>query len=106
MSRAIRLIDEGYLDANSVEDLADRLGVSARHVARLFARHLDASPSDVAATKRVQRAKRLIDQTDLPMSAIAFDAGFGSVRRFNEAFKEVYRRAPSDLRRRAVKARP
>lgn len=98
VSRALRIIETGFLDENSVEQLSDKLGVSARHVARLFERHLDASPSEIAATRRVQHAKRLIDQTDLPMSAVAFEAGFRSIRRFNEAFKEVYRKPPSSLR--------
>ena len=68
-------------------------------MARLFARHLKASPSAVARTARIQRAKRLIDETDKPMVEIAVIAGFGSLRRFNAMFAEVYGRAPTEIRR-------
>ena len=95
----MRMIEEGALDNGSVENLAARLGMGARHLGRLFAKHVGASPAQVAATKRVQRAKHLIDRTSLPLSEIAFEAGFRSVRRFNDAFKETYGRAPSSFRR-------
>jgi AraC family transcriptional regulator of adaptative response / DNA-3-methyladenine glycosylase II len=99
--RALRLIEQGALDNDdaSVSVLADRLGVGARHLARLFARHIGASPSQVARTMRVQRAKRLLDTTELPMTEIASRAGFGSLRRFNAVFAEVYRRPPTEIRR-------
>jgi len=98
--RALRLIEDGALDTEdaSVHVLADRLGVGARHLARLFARHIGASPSQVAQTMRVQRAKRLLDSTDLPMADVALRAGFGSLRRFNAVFAEVYRRPPKEIR--------
>jgi AraC family transcriptional regulator of adaptative response / DNA-3-methyladenine glycosylase II len=100
VSRALRLIERGFLDDGStVEDLADALGMTPRHLRRLFGRHAGASPSAVATTRRVQRAKTLVDQTALPMSAIAFAAGFGSIRRFNAAFRAVYRRSPTAVRR-------
>jgi AraC family transcriptional regulator of adaptative response / DNA-3-methyladenine glycosylase II len=69
-----------------------------RQLDRLFARHLKASPSAVARTARVQRAKRLIDETDKSMVEIAVLAGFGSLRRFNAVFAEVYKRAPTEIR--------
>jgi methylphosphotriester-DNA--protein-cysteine methyltransferase len=78
---------------------ASRLGVGARQLTRLFARYLQASPSEVAKTARVQRAKRLIDETSLPMTEIAMQAGFGSLRRFNSVFAEVYGRPPTEIRR-------
>src|SRR5215813_2598270 len=102
VERAVRLIvEEGALDEEgaSVEKLAERLGMGRRQLARLFARHLKASPSAVARTARVQRAKRLIDETDKPMVEIAVLAGFGSLRRFNAVFAEVYGRAPTEIRR-------
>jgi len=102
VERALRLIvEDGALDAEgaTVERLAERLGVGARQLTRLFARHLQASPSKVARTARVQRAKRLIDETSLPMTEIAMRAGFGSLRRFNSVFAEVYGRAPTEIRR-------
>jgi len=100
VARALRLIDGGALDHGSVEALAARLGIGPRHLDRLFQRHLAASPIQVAQTIRVQRAKRLLDTTDWPMTAIALQAGFGSLRRFNAAFAAIYRRPPSDVRRR------
>jgi AraC family transcriptional regulator of adaptative response/methylated-DNA-[protein]-cysteine methyltransferase len=80
--RALRLIEEGGLDEEgaTVETLAIRVGVGARHLSRLFARYVGASPAQVARTARVQRAKRLLDSTDLPMTEIAMQAGFGSLR--------------------------
>src|SRR5712675_1200557 len=76
VARGMRLIEEGFLDEASVAELADRLGVGPRHLLRLFLRHTGASPSDIAATRRVQAAKRLIDQTTMPLCDIAFAAGF------------------------------
>jgi AraC family transcriptional regulator of adaptative response/methylated-DNA-[protein]-cysteine methyltransferase len=99
VERAFRLIADGALDEGNVEALADRLGIGSRHLSRLFQRHLGASPVQVAQTTRVQRAKRLLDETDLTMSEIAVYAGFGSLRRFNAAFAEVYRRPPTEIRR-------
>ena len=99
VSRAIKLIEDGYLDTQSVDELAERVGIGSRHLSRLFAKHAGASPTEVAATARVQRAKRLIDTTQMPMSEIAFAAGFQSVRRFNDVFKALYGRSPSLLRR-------
>ena len=101
VARGLWLIAEGVLygpDA-SVGVLAARLGVGERHLARLFTLHVGASPSQVARTARVQRAKRLIGTTDMPLSEIAFAAGFGSLRRFNTVFAEVYARPASELRR-------
>jgi len=102
VDRAMRLIiEEVALDGEngSVEDLAARLGIGARHLARLFARYVGASPSQVAKTARIQRAKRLLDETDLPMADLALQAGFSSLRRFNAVFAEVYRMPPTAIRR-------
>lgn len=98
VERAMRLIREGALDDDGVDALAARLGIGARHLGRLFNKHLGASPLQVARTSRVQRAKRLLDETDLPMSEVAMRAGFGSLRRFNAVFAETYRRPPSAIR--------
>jgi len=97
--RGLRLIANGALDDGSVEDLAERLGVTSRHLRRLFTRHLGASPLAVAHTQRLHFAKRLIDQTHLPMRDIAVAAGYRSTRRFNDAFRTTYGRAPRELRR-------
>jgi AraC family transcriptional regulator, regulatory protein of adaptative response / DNA-3-methyladenine glycosylase II len=97
--RGLRLINEGFLDEGSVDTLAATVGVGARHLRRLFLQHVGASPVVVAQTRRLQFAKRLIDETDLPMTEIALAAGFGSLRRFNDAFQKTYARAPRDIRR-------
>ena len=99
VARALRLIEEGALDRADVEQLAARLGIGARHLARLFRRHVGATPLQTAQTFRLQRAKRLLNETDLPMTEIADRAGFGSLRRFNAAFAELYKRPPSAIRR-------
>ncbi len=105
VERALKLIDEGALDDSGVEALSDRLGVSARHLSRLFRLHLEASPQQVAKTRRVQRAKRLLNETDLPIPEIASLAGFPSARRMSAAFTATYSRPPSGLRRRKSVAR-
>ena len=100
LSRALRLIEGGFLDdGQTVEDLADTLGMTARHLRRLFVRYAGASPTALATTRRVPRAKVLVDERVMPMSAIAFAAGFASIRRFNAAFRAVYRRPPTAMRR-------
>jgi AraC family transcriptional regulator of adaptative response / DNA-3-methyladenine glycosylase II len=82
-----------------VEDLSGRLGVSARHLHRLFLRHLGAPPVAVAQTRRLEFAKQLVSDTDLRMTQVARASGFQSIRRFNDTFRKQYRRAPSKLRR-------
>jgi AraC family transcriptional regulator, regulatory protein of adaptative response / DNA-3-methyladenine glycosylase II len=99
VSRAVALIEKGGLDGADVEALAERLGVGARQLRRLFHRHLGASPIAVAQTRRVLLAKHLVHETRLPMSEVALAAGFGSIRRFNETFRELFGRPPGSLRR-------
>jgi len=97
--RGLRLISGGALDDGNVESLAERLGVTSRHLRRLFSKHLGASPLAVAHTQRLHFAKRLIDETRLPMQHISSAAGYGSIRRFNDAFRRTYGRPPRELRR-------
>jgi AraC family transcriptional regulator of adaptative response / DNA-3-methyladenine glycosylase II len=104
VSRGLRLIGEGALDHDGVEPLADRLGVTARHLRRLFIRHLGATPLEVALTRRVQSAKKLLDETRLPLAQVALAAGFGSLRRFNGEIRRTYSRTPTELRRLARRA--
>jgi AraC family transcriptional regulator of adaptative response / DNA-3-methyladenine glycosylase II len=99
VTRALKLIGESALDDGGVDELAERLGIGARHLRRLFLKHLGATPVAVAQTRRVHFAKRLIDETSLPMTQVAFAAGFGSVRRFNATFRELYGCPPRELRR-------
>src|ERR1700679_1032844 len=101
VSRALALISEGALDGDgaSVENLAARLGIGERQLRRLFLEHLGATPISVAQTRRVLFAKQLIHETRMPMAEVALAAGFGSVRRFNETFQDLFQRPPGALRR-------
>jgi AraC family transcriptional regulator of adaptative response / DNA-3-methyladenine glycosylase II len=99
VSRALRLIGEGALDGEGVERLSDRLGVTGRHLRRLFRQHLGATPLEVALTRRVHFAKKLLDETSLDFNEVAFVSGFGSLRRFNAQIRRTFRRTPTELRR-------
>ena len=99
VQRALRLIQDGALDESSIEQLASRLGIGPRHLRRLFTRHVGASPIAVAQTRRLQFAKQLLDETRLSITEIALASGFQSVRRFNTAFKAMYRHPPREIRR-------
>lgn len=99
VSRALRLIAESGLEDGGVEALAQRLGIGSRHLRRLFLRHLGATPIAVAHTRRMHFAKKLIDETSLPMNQIAAASGFGTVRRFNAGIRKFYQRTPTQIRR-------
>ena len=99
VSRAMTLIAEGGLDGDDVETLAARLGVGGRQLRRLFQKHLGTSPIAVAQTHRLLFAKKLVHETTMPMTEVAHASGFGSLRRFNDAFVRLYERPPSELRR-------
>lgn len=102
VSRALGLIEAGALDSANVETLAARLGMGERQLRRLFQQHLGASPISIAQTRRILLAKQLIQDTRLPMTEVAAAAGFGSIRRFNEIFQQLYRRPPKALRRTGI----
>ena len=103
VSRALRFINEGYLDQNSVTDLAQRLGLGPRHLTRLFRAHLGATPVAIAQTRRAHFARNLLEQSTLPMVQVALAAGFGSVRRFNTVMRTVFSASPTELRARVRK---
>jgi AraC family transcriptional regulator of adaptative response / DNA-3-methyladenine glycosylase II len=100
VSRAMALIADGALDGDAadVQGLAERLGIGERQLRRLFQQHLGASPIAMAQTRRVLFAKQLLHDTRLRMVDVAFAAGFGSLRRFNDTFHRLYGRPPSALR--------
>src|SRR5579871_1521317 len=106
VSRALRLIDESGLGDGGVEGLAARLGVGSRHLRRLFLKHLGATPNAIAQTRRVHFAKKLIDETNLPMTELAMAADYGSVRRFNAAIRNTYHRTPTQIRALARQTKP
>jgi AraC family transcriptional regulator of adaptative response / DNA-3-methyladenine glycosylase II len=109
VSRALALIAAGALDRGAEgageEALAERVGVGARQLRRLFQHHLGATPLAVAQTRRVLFAKQLIQDTSMSMAEVAMAAGFGSVRSYNETFRALYGRPPSALRRRGLRER-
>jgi AraC family transcriptional regulator, regulatory protein of adaptative response / DNA-3-methyladenine glycosylase II len=102
--RAVRMILDGSLDNHSEEELAVRLGVSARHLRRLFNTNLGVTPDGLARSSRAHFARRLLDDTDLTVTEVAFAAGFGSLRQFNRACQEVFHESPRELRARRRKA--
>ncbi|MGC8521843.1 MAG: AlkA N-terminal domain-containing protein [Steroidobacteraceae bacterium] len=97
--RALRLIEDGALDHARMPQFAARVGLGARQLDRLFAQHLGASPLALAQTRRLHFAKHLIDGSDLPMTEVALAAGYGSLRRFNDALRQAYGCSPRELRR-------
>ncbi len=104
VSRALRLIGESALEDGSIDSLAARVGIGSRHLRRLFLQHLGATPIAIAQTRRLHFAKKLIDETSLPMNEVALAAGFGSVRRFNATFQRTYGRTPTRIRNLARRA--
>jgi AraC family transcriptional regulator of adaptative response / DNA-3-methyladenine glycosylase II len=98
VGRAMRLIGDGVVDRDGVPGLAARLGYTERHLNRMLTAELGAGPLALARAQRAQTARILIETTDLGLAEIAFAAGFGSVRQFNETILEVYAQAPGALR--------
>ncbi|MER7501211.1 DNA-3-methyladenine glycosylase 2 family protein [Nonomuraea pusilla] len=98
VGRALRLIDDGAADEQGVAGLAGRLHITERHLHRLFVAELGVGPLAVARTKRLLLAKQLLTETALPVTEVAFAAGFGSVRQFNATMRETYGFTPSELR--------
>ncbi|HEY3241480.1 MAG TPA: AlkA N-terminal domain-containing protein [Acidimicrobiia bacterium] len=98
--RAVRLIVDGALDEGTEAELGARLGVSGRNLRRLFQAHLGLTPDGLARSRRTHFARRLLDDTDLPVTDVAFAAGFGSVRQLNRACRDVFRHSPRELRAR------
>jgi AraC family transcriptional regulator of adaptative response / DNA-3-methyladenine glycosylase II len=102
--RAVRLILDGALDDGTEAQLGDRLGVSSRHLRRLFTTHLGVTPNGLARSARAHFARRLLDDTDLTITEIAFATGFGSLRQFNRACRDIFRAPPRVLREKRRKA--
>ena len=100
----MRLILDGALDGRSEVELGVRLGVSARHLRRLFTVYLGVTPDGLARSARAHFARRLLDDTDLTITQIAYAAGFGSLRQFNRASQEIFKASPRMLRARRRKS--
>lgn len=102
VGRGLRLIAEGAVDLDGVSGLARRLGVSERHLQRLFKSEVGATPGVVARSRRARLARQLLTESDMSVTHVAFAAGFASVRAFNETIRQVYEVTPSELRRGAT----
>ena len=103
VGRALSMISRGEADEITFEQFADRLGVSGRHLRRLFDEHVGASPIEVATSKRLHLAKQLLMQSNLPVTEVAFASGYHSIRQFNHAFKEKFKTAPTSVRKSTVR---
>ncbi|MEV6369840.1 DNA-3-methyladenine glycosylase 2 family protein [Micromonospora musae] len=99
VGRAMRLIADGVVDREGVPGLATRLGYTERHLHRMLNAEVGAGPLALARAQRAQTARILIETTGLGMAEVAFAAGFGSVRQFNDTVREVYGVPPTELRR-------
>ena len=104
VGRAMRLIADGVVDREGVSGLARRLGYSERHLHRRLVDRLGAGPLQLARARRAQTARVLLETTDLPITDVAFAAGFSSVRQFGDTIREVFALAPRELRRRRPRA--
>ena len=98
VGRAMRLIADGLVDREGVSGLATRLNYSERQINRLLTSELGAGPLALARAQRAQTARTLIETTSMPITQIAFAAGFASVRQFNDTIREVFASTPTDLR--------
>jgi AraC family transcriptional regulator of adaptative response / DNA-3-methyladenine glycosylase II len=106
VARAVRLIADGVVDREGVPGLAAHLGYSRRQLERMLHAELGAGPLGLARAQRAQTARLLIETTALPFADVAFGAGFGSIRQFNDTVREVFASTPGDLRTRALRNLP
>ena len=106
IAHALRLIAEGYLDTANTEQLAQRIGYSSRHLARLFEQHVGASPDFVARARRAHLARRLLDETSLSITRVALAAGFSSLRQMNRVMSDLFGFSPSQLRAKRTRGIP
>jgi AraC family transcriptional regulator of adaptative response / DNA-3-methyladenine glycosylase II len=99
LGRGLRLIAEGFADQVGVSGLAERLGVSERHLQRIFKEEVGVTPGVMARSRRARLARQLLTETTMPITSVAFAAGFASVRAFNETIQRIYRMTPTAMRR-------
>jgi AraC family transcriptional regulator of adaptative response / DNA-3-methyladenine glycosylase II len=101
VGRAMRLVADGVVDRDGVAALAARLGYSERQVHRTLVDEVGAGPLRLARSQRAHTARILLETTELPVTEVAYAAGFASIRQFNDTIREIYASTPTDLRRRA-----
>jgi AraC family transcriptional regulator of adaptative response / DNA-3-methyladenine glycosylase II len=99
VGRGLRLIAQGVADRHGASELSRKLGVSARHLQRVFKEEIGTTPGVVARSRRAKLARQLLAESDLPIGMVAFASGFSSVRAFNETMQQLYKVTPSELRR-------
>ena len=104
IARALKLMEQGVLEDDSLDAVAQRLGIGARQLRRVFVERLGAPPISVHTTRRLLFAKQLLTETDMPVTDVALASGFRSLRRFNAAFQQANRMPPRELRRHPAKA--
>ena len=102
--QALMLISDGFMDQNTAAALGGRIGISPRHLNRLFEDHIGATPALIAQSRRAHFARRLLDETDLTITDISSASGFRSIRQMNRVMRQVFRFTPSELRRKRRKA--
>jgi AraC family transcriptional regulator, regulatory protein of adaptative response / DNA-3-methyladenine glycosylase II len=95
----LRLIEAGAMDHGNVEELAEHVGIGARHLRRLFVEHLGIAPNQIANARRLRMARKLLQETGLSVNQVAVSAGFQSIRQFNHAIRSSFAQSPSELRR-------
>lgn len=99
VQRALRVISaDGFFESDE-DGFADQFGLTARHLRRLFVEEVGLTPKQIAFNNRLNFARKLIVESNLPMTSVAMTAGFSSLRRFNDAFKKRFHRAPSEIRK-------
>lgn len=103
-ARALRLIADGVVDVSGVSGLAQRLAVSERHLYRQLVAEVGAGPLALARTRRAQTARLLVESTPMQLTDVAYAAGYGSIRQFNDAFREAFGSTPSQAREKAAKS--
>ncbi len=104
IARTLKLMEQGVLEDDSLEEVAARIGIGARQLRRVFVERLGAPPISVHTTRRLLFAKQLLTETDMPVTDVALASGFRSLRRFNAAFQQANRMPPRELRRHPAKA--
>lgn len=105
-ARAMRLIDDGLVEREGVNGLASQLGYTTRHLGRLLTAELGAGPLALARARRAHTARLLLETTPLPITDVAFAAGFGSVRQFNDTVRTVFAATPGQVREKARRRGP
>lgn len=105
VARAVRLIGDGAIEREGVDGLARRIGYSPRHLSRLLSAELGTGPLRLAVAHRVQAARTLLETSELSVTDVAWAAGFGSIRQFNDVIRRVYAMTPAELRDRAAERR-